>query len=352
MSSSAPAHGALAPDSGILTGIYHQDRWGVGHFGDFLVSPELHERLRDFEGRRVRIEARRIVQPINPGPAFIQEITHIVAAPTIPVHMEVSARPSRILPRWLEVTVLMTNRGRKPIIVRLPDLTLIGSYPSQDQPKKVRESLFPGYTNKQLSVNHAASFLGWGAGYGGSPISSEGVLPSGCGIRIAPGQSFPVIAEPIAKSDGAEFKLSLRGRNGIEDAATWFQLEDLEESGQNRKDIKLSIDEVKTVGEWGNKVDVAMTLHSIGAQNPDVVVTPGKRTPMVAGILSGAAAEGEFRRVRVSSIGSFVGPSELQPLPSEGLTVMLRIEKPLHIQYRYEVLTEAGLVEVDFKLPD
>jgi hypothetical protein len=344
-----PSRGELAPDSGTFAGIYHQDRWGVGHFGDFFVSPELHERLSDFEGRRVRIEARRIVQPINPGPAFIQEITHIVAAPKSPLRMEVVARPSRLLPQCYELTVFMVNRGGNPIDINLERLTLEGSWPPERKVYKEEAQRHMGYTNKQLSVNRQSFLHGWD---GDSPISSHVVIPVGRIVRIAPGQKFPIVADPIWHAGEAEYKLSLRGERGLEDAATWFRTEELEESVLQREDVRIVIDNATIVSDVGGDIDVRMTLRAQDGKKPLIVVSPREPRPVVAGKLLGTTEQGRFQRVCVPTFGTYGGPSQLQPIPAEGLSVALRLRRPLRSSYRYEVLTERGLEMAEFTVSE
>ena len=67
----SPLAAEIVPTSGTAEGIYHQDRWGVGHFDYFIVDPGLHAKLHPYEGRRIRFKITKAEQPMNPGPGIL-----------------------------------------------------------------------------------------------------------------------------------------------------------------------------------------------------------------------------------------------------------------------------------------
>jgi hypothetical protein len=87
------AYAEIMPGSGTFEGIYHQDRWGVGHFSYLHVAPALHEKLAKYEGKRIRIKTPEIIQYENPGPGFIMKIDEITELPELPYKLQIRTIP-------------------------------------------------------------------------------------------------------------------------------------------------------------------------------------------------------------------------------------------------------------------
>jgi hypothetical protein len=73
--STAPA-GIRAP--GKYSGVVFYDRWGgcILFSGIYLmyISEDVKDTLRSYEGKAIEINAREVIQPINPGDGLIKEL--------------------------------------------------------------------------------------------------------------------------------------------------------------------------------------------------------------------------------------------------------------------------------------
>jgi hypothetical protein len=58
----SPAIAGIPRSKATIEGVYHQDRWGVGRFSEALVSPKLHDSLKRYEGKRIRLEC---LEPVS-----------------------------------------------------------------------------------------------------------------------------------------------------------------------------------------------------------------------------------------------------------------------------------------------
>jgi hypothetical protein len=113
------------PSHGTFEGVYHKNAFGLCEFGagiegcaDWLVDPKLDEQLSKYDGKPIRLEAKTIEQPCNPGPGVIVEIGEIAPLDVSPLAIEVKA-PAEVQPNTpfaLHFTV--TNKGDKPIDAR------------------------------------------------------------------------------------------------------------------------------------------------------------------------------------------------------------------------------------------
>jgi hypothetical protein len=87
-----------APKSGTFEGVYHKNPFGLCEFRGFLVDPKLDAQLSKYDGKPIRLEAKKIEQPGNPGPAIIVEIGEITLL-DIPPMIEIELKaPSIVLP--------------------------------------------------------------------------------------------------------------------------------------------------------------------------------------------------------------------------------------------------------------
>ena len=86
-----PVRAASMPRSGTFEGVYHRDQWGVCLFGPFHVQPRLHSKLKDYEGKRIRLVVKSAWQPRNPGPSIITNIETITELPQVsPLNVELT----------------------------------------------------------------------------------------------------------------------------------------------------------------------------------------------------------------------------------------------------------------------
>src|SRR5262245_47025349 len=114
------------PRSGGFEGIYRQDRWGVGRFNYFLVSPESHEQLKPYANKRIHLEVLMASQLANPGDAMILkvgQITELENSQVIPeMKFRATDRSQSNGRRGVELTFFLKNQSDKPVELSLQDV--------------------------------------------------------------------------------------------------------------------------------------------------------------------------------------------------------------------------------------
>jgi hypothetical protein len=108
LAAAAPAAGLRGP--GKYSGIVFFDRWDTCYIydGSYLmyVSEKAKERLRKYEGRRVEVYAKEVVQPVNPGDGRILKFDLLSSSAA-------KKRGPRYKDLWLTAEPLF-EPGRKP----------------------------------------------------------------------------------------------------------------------------------------------------------------------------------------------------------------------------------------------
>ena len=114
----APLRAELISRQGTYDGVYHRDRWGQGRFSFLLVAPELHARLKQYDGKPIRLECRSIEQKKNPGPGTVREIGAITPLDKrpIPIKVDFSFRVGDFPGKDnVEFVCRLTNQSQEPI---------------------------------------------------------------------------------------------------------------------------------------------------------------------------------------------------------------------------------------------
>ena len=107
-------------------GIYHQDRWGVGRFGSDFVAPELHDRLKAFDGKAIYLVSDLPRKRMNRNLLTCREIESIEELPPAP--LAIRAGPGMAVPfpdAPFYMMVHLINRGNEPIRVRGVDILVV-----------------------------------------------------------------------------------------------------------------------------------------------------------------------------------------------------------------------------------
>jgi hypothetical protein len=209
--SASPTLADLAPTSGTFSGYYHRDQLGVGHFGNFYVAPDLHEKLAKHEDKLIRLEVTKAEQPMNPGPAIILAIGKITELPQPPLKLSVQTRPSSIIAAQpFEMLITVTDERRagdeqNPAALVPEGLLLRFRQPTkQAGPDADKPSwLIPGYTTRQLAVDTNGGQIDasiWPF-QGGRPNLTTSTGP----LELSPGESWTWVAyfpPDVARVDG------------------------------------------------------------------------------------------------------------------------------------------------------
>jgi len=148
-----PAVAEMLLTTGTFDGVYHQDRWGVGHFGWFIVRPGLHARLARYEGKRIRLTVTKGEQPVSPGPAIMHEIGEVAVLGDPPLAIRLSTIPAKPAPGVpLQVMVRLENTTQAPLgISRDVTVISVNAVPKVDRPEQP-VWLMKDYTRGQMAT--------------------------------------------------------------------------------------------------------------------------------------------------------------------------------------------------------
>lgn len=194
----------MARTQGVFEGVYHQDRWGVGHYLYFIVHPDLHAKLAKYEDRLVRVEVTKGTQPMNPGPAVMLAVGRIEELPQPPVGIRVKTRPSKITAnRPFQLVVEVTNNSEDDSLLYPLAVVSTVRQPVTDSGQRSNDPsyLVKDYTTGQLSVGCARTQMeAWTAFHGRANLQ-------GCGgqLLLPPRASYVWVtsfAEGVPALDG------------------------------------------------------------------------------------------------------------------------------------------------------
>jgi hypothetical protein len=375
------------PTTGIFEGVYHRDRWGVGHFYFFIVHPDLHEKLSKYEGQVVRVEVTKGEQPENPGPALMLGVGEVIGLPQPLVEIAVKTRPSKVRAgQPFQLVVEVTNRSRDGLLlhpesvwstIRQPRL-LPGLRPEEPS------WLTKAYTNAQLYTKDEDTQVGgWNTFDAEANLTGEAgrvMLTSGAscvwvrsfpnGLPSGDGELKVHMIYQLAKADAAYGNWTSQGTFEV-----WrdFDVSTEEPGSQPVADAEplLSVSEVHvTPGDegWtnlqfnvapsqGKRVRVPGTIsRATGAVDPEKYADTAQ--------LLGFAADGsaiELLALRLPQRDTPDGIAQLLDLPEGGAVIRASFRKksrfaPPMRRLLLRVLTDSGLETVvlsdDFKDAD
>ncbi|MCH8830660.1 MAG: hypothetical protein IID45_13875 [Planctomycetes bacterium] len=200
----------IIPTTGTFDGVYHRDRWGVGHFSFFLVHPDLHAKLNKYRGKRIRLRVTKGDQPVNPGPAIILAVSKIsrLADSSVRIHVDIiPPNPAPSTP--FQMVFRLENTSDRSIHVRNSDVMIhIRHLRKTDQPNKP-SFLIKAYTRGQLSVVETSEQMSQSLvrALGDSHTN----LSSAHYLTIEPGEAFPlaIISDKGFLSGGYEIQASV-----------------------------------------------------------------------------------------------------------------------------------------------
>ena len=317
--SSLPAE--ILPETGTFEGIYHRDRWGVGHFGLFVVEPALHEQLSGYEGHRIQVNVTKGVQPVNPGPVYMQSIGSITPLPEPPLTARIELTPPAPnepfqLNFWLE------NESNQECFVRLSDVNIaVRMTRTTDWPEE------PPFFSHTQTLGNVSTYI-WSTG----PLQqlviavppSGGLSPSNR-VKISGKETFPVavMLDKGLPAGQYEIQATVRGSDrefgkGWPERTVWIPL-DIEKTARPRElsANPLSVTK-KTIAPLDDGYELRLTLAASGDTRRSIVVPTdvGKRT--WAGRLRAFAVDGTKIEMLTSERARFENPWNLEQIGEAG----------------------------------
>ncbi len=206
----APTVGAEElPTKGTFRGIYHVNRAGVGRFNFYIIPKGLKERMAPFQGEYVEVEVLKARQPMNPGPAIVEQIGRVTVLPDPPLQISLRVvAPGIGGGSTLDVIYSLANAGKNDIVVNANHLQVgVQGYPQPQQPDEPDTTFESGYTRRQL-------------GFGGTLVQRWNfIAPAVPGERthfstsevlLRPGETAPFVLHGVALEPG-EYELAAVG---------------------------------------------------------------------------------------------------------------------------------------------
>jgi len=185
------AHAEILPTKGTFGGVYHRDRWGVGHFGFFLVHPNLDRVLRKYDRKRVRLEVTQGRQPFNPGPAIILEIGKVSPLAESPLKIQTIPIPTSPGPSMpFQLLCRLKNTSKNPLQFRNESVVLRIRHRVKVEKPDEPSFLNKAYTRGQLAVRELTVQMN--QCFVKTSDGRFSNLSSAHGATIGPGQVFPL----------------------------------------------------------------------------------------------------------------------------------------------------------------
>ena len=387
-----PAVGESLPTSGTFEGVYHQDRWGVGHFGFFIVHPALHAKLAPFDGKLVRLKVTGGTQPMNPGPAVMLGVDEITELPRPPLDIRFRTRPSEVRAgQPFQLIVELTNRSTDGAVLSPGGVFSAIRQPYLQPAQKPNDPShwFKEYTVGQLSTGGKRIQMHGMVGYRGRQTFQGRVNLNGRGGRLLllPGASWAWVAwfpKGLSAND-AELNVHLSyaltnstaplgSRTSQGQFELWHHFDVSKAAGGGpapEDEPRLVVSDVELPDGKDGWTDLQFNLSPAKGKAVRVPGTINRVTGQVdaekyahIARLEGIAADGsqvELEGLRLPDRGTANGIAQLVELPETGAPIRGRFRKvsrfaPALRQVVLRVMTDQGIVSValakDFKDKD
>jgi hypothetical protein len=123
LSSSVVIGGIRAP--GVYEGVVVFDQWDTCYLYDGIylmyISEKIKERVRKYEGQTIRIDAKKVYQPMNPGDGLITEFNFLPLKPERGViqhsGMAIKITPAFDIDCSPQFVIEIKNAGRRKIMI-------------------------------------------------------------------------------------------------------------------------------------------------------------------------------------------------------------------------------------------
>jgi len=141
------------PTRGTFRGVYHVNRAGVGKFSFFIIPKALKKQMASHEGRYIELEVLKARQPINPGPAIVDQIGKVARLSGPSLGLKLQPVPSAAKAgKVIDVIYSLVNVGNKDITIDVNDVQIGVRGYSQPPKDRAQDDMYQtGYTRRQLS---------------------------------------------------------------------------------------------------------------------------------------------------------------------------------------------------------
>jgi hypothetical protein len=343
------------PSSGEFEGVYHRDRWGVGRFAYWIVPPELHDYLKEFENRRIKLHVLKADEQESPGRGMIRRVGEVEVLEASPLDFELRTEVQwNRNQRELETTFFLINRSETPIDVSLHDVVM-GVRSEAGQSDSARADIFDEQTRSQ--VRTTSQGLQWLNNH--FALANES-FEQGHHLKIRPKERFPIVARiPISLG---QHEVSITGRPSVGDnwkppKSSWFRISVSEEAKPSERKSQLKIDDMQwkmSTNPFGAPVlRLSFTLKRPADQDRAAAVCTRRDRVLMAGTIAGVDETGSVRKLETDpcyDCSNRGEPWQLKPIPPEGFSTAIDIRERQVLlgraelrQVRLELLTDQGL---------
>jgi hypothetical protein len=357
-------HAEMLPLKGTFEGTYRVDRWGVGRFAFYFVSPALRNRLQEFENVPIRLEVLRAVQQINPGPGIIEEIGDVSPIDTKndPLSLEVTTSfPNWISPDQRAVTIFtrIHNGSAGPLRVSIKELIYEGSSPKSIANGHLPDRFMPGYTRSQSAIKRTIIQPSpWN-----QLVSGATAIESGHQFEIAGSDFFPIVQQILLPPGGHELIVTIRYRHGerrikaeervlVDVPPTSLVLSPSSSDAERSATTRLTASDISF-----QFPELTFRIDAEPADPPRRVVMCDRGSiPLLAGTIEGLDNEGSHVTLHIderNSCSNAGEPWKLMEIPAEGLTTRIKLRVSIFdppkkaTLFRIKLLTDRGLGTLD-----
>ncbi len=147
------AHAESLPTKGKFRDVYQVNRAGVGRFYCFIIPKALKEQLAPYEGKYIELEVVKARQPVNPGPAIVDQIGKVTELPSPPLRLDLQAVPSATnTGKTIDVIYSLANVGKEEITFNASNLKVgVRGYRPSSNDERQDDFFLTGYTRRHLS---------------------------------------------------------------------------------------------------------------------------------------------------------------------------------------------------------
>ncbi len=349
------ATGEDLPTRGTFEGVYHRDRWGVGHISFFIVDPGLHNQLAKYDRRRIRLTVTKGEQPMNPGPAIIQAVTDIALVPDPPLQIGLRTIPDTLGPSTqFQMICELKNRTKSPLWVHNTSVLLRLRHPYKTDKPDEPSLLVRGYTRGQLAVGANQVQM-----YQRLVKTSTGGYSNLAGnnrVLVPPGDVFPLVVlfDQGLPSGEYEVGASARGRSKewgdeLPQSTEWMAFDVRKtEARKTSATAQLNIAE-KSITNLPDSYHLSVRLFSKKNEDRRIARCGEEKNARCVGRLLALASDGSEIPLKVEQAGQEEDPCRLVGVPEEGVNIQISFRQETRFPSKgirrllLDVLTDKGI---------
>ena len=195
----------ILPTKGTFRGVYHVNRAGVGRLLFFIIPKKLKKRMAPYDGKYIEVEVLKGRQPLNPGPAIVEEIGKVTVLDPPPLRAEIRIiSPGAGDRGTFDVFYDFRNVSRRPVEFDANDAA-VGTmgYGKVDHPDEVERFFGLDYTRGAMAFG-GQTRQRWSFISPMSPGKSNHFYARR--IRLGPGEAVPFVWHGV-KLDPGRYEL-------------------------------------------------------------------------------------------------------------------------------------------------